>query len=276
MDESVAVAKPKGRPLSAVQSMSLLAVVTLVYVPLRILMESLDTASTLYYLAYLYGTGLQVLFAIVILAVAVHIGTRQSVGKQWLLLGLGVTMYAIGDVIWTILELFMGKSPYPSLADVFYVAEYAFFLAAIVLAIRSYRGLVKVGRPTLVALAVAILGLGFVYVLLLRPYIFPGAAELGVLGVIVSTLYPVADVVLMLAPAVALALVVAQLGAGKLARPWWVVVGGALAYALTDSLYSYADWAGTGLTATMDMGWIFANMLFAMASLVALRIYAEQ
>ncbi|MRR12011.1 hypothetical protein EG835_05975 [bacterium] len=252
--------------------MMLLAALTLAYLPLRLLMDT-EVSTALYNAFYMYGTALQVLFAAVILFVAFSVGVSQSVGRQWLLLGVGVAMFALGDIAWTAFELFLGIDPYPSIADVFYTAEYVFFLAAIVLAVRAYSGLVKIKRPVLVGAVVAVVGTAVVYLLLLRPYIFADSTGL---ELIVSTLYPVGDVVLMLAPAVTLALVVAQLGAGRLARPWWVVVAGALVFAFADSFYSYADWAGTGLTAAMDMGWLVANMLFAMAALVARRVFSIQ
>jgi hypothetical protein len=145
-----------------------------------------------------------------------------------------------------------------------------FFLAAIVLAVRAYAGLVPIKRPLLLGGAVAVLAAIAVYVFLLQPYIFPGTAGL---ERVVSTLYPMGDVVLMLGPAITLALVVSQLGAGRLARPWWFVVLGALVFAFADSFYSYADWAGTGLTPAMDMGWLVANLLFAVGALVARDTY---
>jgi hypothetical protein len=89
----------------------------------------------------------------------------------------------------------------------------------------------------------------------------------------VSIVYPVGDIVLMLAPAVSLALVVRQLGSGRLARPWWAVVAGAAVFALIDSLFNYAEWAGTGLTWWMDIGYVVANLLFAVAALVAKDAY---
>lgn len=254
---------------AALWPIALLVVLTLAYLPLRLLMDT-DISTGLYNAFYMYGTGLQVLFAAVVLFVAFSVGISESVGRQWLLIGLGVAMFAVGDILWTTFELFLGIDPYPSVADIFYTAEYIFFLAAIALAIRSYSGLVKTGRPVMIGAVVALVATGLVYVLLLKPYIF---ADSSGLELVVSTLYPVGDVVFMLAPAVSLALVVAQLGAGRLARPWWFVVAGALVFAFADSFYAYADWAGTGLTPAMDMGWLVANMLFAVAALVARRVF---
>ncbi|HAL29599.1 MAG TPA: hypothetical protein DCP20_02640 [Coriobacteriia bacterium] len=227
-----------------------------------------------YAASYWFGTLLQVLFAVIVITVAVRIGTRQSVGKQWLLIGLGVASFAAGDIIWTIIELHLGKDPYPSLADPFYVLQYGFFLAAVVLAIRSYRQLTPIRTPVIIAGIVTLLVSAAVYAGLLAPYIFPaGTAELGFWGLVVSTLYPLGDVFFMFGPALALALVIRQLGAGRLGWPWWVVALGAFVFAVTDAGYSYADWAGIGLTSTLEMGWIAANLIFAIAALVARDVY---
>ena len=260
--------------LSTLLPIWILVVLSLLYLPLRYLMDMEWVSDAVYNTAYLYGTVLQIVLAASIVAVAVTIGMKQSVGRQWLLVGLGVALYAAGDIAWTLFDLFLGIDPYPSIADVFYTAEYVFFFAAIVLAIRAYSGLVKTRTPMLVGTVVAVVGITLVYFALLAPYIFPaGVEELGFWGLVVSSIYPVADIALMLAPAIALALVVRQLGAGRLARPWWLVVVGALVFALVDSLFVYAEWAGTGLTPVMDMGYVLANLLFACAALVAKDAY---
>lgn len=246
-----------------------LAALTLAYLPLRLLMDG-DISTGLYNAFYIYGTALMIVFALTIIIVAARVGLNESVGRQWMLIGAGVASFAIGDILWTIFELYLGIDPFPSAADFFYVLEYAFFLAAIVLAIRAYSGLVQTRIPAVVGALVAVVGIGVMYFVLLRPYIFPDTSGL---ELVVSTLYPVGDVAFMLAPAVSLALVVRQLGAGRLAWPWWIVVAGALVFALTDGYYSYADWAGLGVTAALDMGWLVANLLFACAALVARRVF---
>lgn len=246
-----------------------LAVLTLAYLPLRLLMDT-DISVALYNAFYIYSTVLMAVFATAIIIVAARVGLHESVGRQWMLIGAGVASFAVGDILWTIFELYLDIDPFPSAADFFYVAEYVFFLAAIVLAIRAYSGLVKTRIPALVGALVAVAGIAATYFVLLKPYVFPDTSGL---ELVVSTLYPVGDVALMLAPAISLALVVRQLGAGRLAWPWWIVVAGALVFALTDGFYSYADWAGIGVTAALDMGWLAANLLFACAALVAWRTF---
>ena len=172
-------------------------------------------------------------------------------------MGVAVAVYAIGDWAWTYLDLVMGVYPYPSVADLFYTLEYAFFLAAIFLAIRSYRAIVDIKMPVIIGAIVGVVGIGLSYYFVLGPYILPaGPDELSAMGKFVGVLYSVGDIVFMLAPAIALALTVSKLGKGRFAWPWWIVVVGALLFALTDTWFTYADWAGDGGTALMDMGWI--------------------
>ena len=234
-----------------------------------------DTVSDAAYATwYWFGTGLQVLLAVILVGVALRIGVRESVGRQWLLVGLGVVMYAIGDIVWTVLDLHLGIDPYPSIADIFYTLEYAFFLAGLAFAIYSYRALVTLRGPLIGGAIVSVAAAGVLYAVLLGPFILPaGVEELGFWGFIVSTLYPVGDVFFMIAPAVTLALVIRQLGAGRLAWPWWIVVVGAFVFAIADSLYSYVDWSGVGSNPFIDMGWIVANLLFVIAALVARDVY---
>lgn len=227
-----------------------------------------------YTASYWLGTLMQVLFAVVIISTALRIGIDQGVGKQWLLVGLGVAAFAVGDVVWTVLDLHMGLSPYPSLADPFYVLQYGLFLAAIVLAIRSYSHLTTVRTPIVIAGVVGLILSGVVYAALLGPFIFPaGTAELGFWGLVLGTLYPLGDVFFMLVPALALALIIRQLGAGRLGWPWWVVAVGAAVFAVTDTVYAFADWSGSGLTAALDIGWLIAHLTFALAVLLARDVY---
>jgi len=223
---------------------------------------------------YVFGILLQPLCAAIALWAALRIGWSQPVGRQWTLIAIGIAMFAIGDIVWAVIELGMGLDPYPSIADFFYPLEYVFFLAAIVLAIRSYAGLVKTKVPVIAGALVSLAGIAVVYFALLKPYIFPATPEeLDFAGKLVSTLYPVGDIVFMFGPAITLALVIRQLGAGRFAWPWWIVVVGALIFAVTDSFYAYADWSGLGLTPAMDLGWIATHMLFAVAVLVARDVY---
>lgn len=264
------------RALSAGTMLSGGALIALVglFALLSVQMYAETLSDAAYAASYWFGTSLQILFALVIIFVALRIGWGQHVGKQWFFVGLGVAAYAAGDIAWTILDLHLGLDPYPSVADLFYTLEYAFFFIAMVLAVRSYRSITDLRTPVIIGAVISVVAAAAMYFLLLKPYIFAaGVEELGTWGLVVSTLYPLGDVFFMLGPAMTLAIVIMRLGAGRLAWPWWIVVVGALVFSMADSLYSYADWSGAGSSTLLEMGWMSANLLFALAALVARDVY---
>ena len=56
----------------------------------------------------------------------------RSCGPAGCLIGLALTAYLIGDVVWTGYEA-AGASPYPSVADGFYLAFYPLMLSGLLL-----------------------------------------------------------------------------------------------------------------------------------------------
>src|ERR1044071_9234670 len=57
-----------------------------------------------------------------------HVAAQKSLSIQlrraWFLLGMSFLMFLIGNLVWAYLELVLKVEPFPSVADVFYVAFY--------------------------------------------------------------------------------------------------------------------------------------------------------
>lgn len=217
------------------------------------------------------------LASVVILRSAVRLGAGTSVGRPWLLIGLGAVSYAIGDLVWAILELVMKvEVPYPGLPDLFYLLEYPLFAAGILMAGVAYRGLVPMRRPVVIA---SLTGAGLsavVYFGLLQPFIL-SVGDLSRGERALSTLYPLGDVALMVAPAVFVIAVVAQLGGGRLAWPWWAVGVGAVIIAFTDTAYAWLsayDLYQSG--AFIDYGWGIGHAFVMLGALIARDLAAPQ
>ena len=229
-----------------------------------------------YNVAYWFGNALNILLTVLTIGAAVRVGLHENVGKIWLLVGLAVAAYTVGDIVWTIIELHLGRDPYPGVSDVFYTLEYVFLFWAMLRAICSYRGLVSLRTPGIISSLLGLVGVAIIYTQLLAKYIFPSAGELGFWSTVVNTFYPVGDVVLMLVPAIMLALVIRQLGAGRLGWPWWIVVASSFVLAVSDTAYSHRDWAGLPSTSLLDSGWVVSLALLAIASLVARDVYRSR
>ena len=56
-------------------------------------------------------------------------GLRMQIA--WFLIFIAFSFYAIGDIIWAILELGFNQNPFPSVADVFYLIFYPLFAIGI-------------------------------------------------------------------------------------------------------------------------------------------------
>ncbi|MEV4348228.1 bifunctional diguanylate cyclase/phosphodiesterase [Actinoplanes sp. NPDC049596] len=117
---------------------------------------------------------------------------RPARPAMWYLFAAGQLMFVIGDVIWEIYEYVLHLSPYPSPADIFYLACYPLLAAGLVLLVRERHGRDLAG---LIDAAILATGVGLVFgVFVLHPI----AAEAGsVLERLIGTAYPAADVLLL-------------------------------------------------------------------------------
>ncbi|WP_433307066.1 putative bifunctional diguanylate cyclase/phosphodiesterase [Actinoplanes sp. CA-030573] len=122
-------------------------------------------------------------------AVRLHRPPRPA---MWYLFAFGQLASTAGDVLWVYYQFVLDQNPYPSLADVFYLASYPLNAAGLVLLVRR-RGR---GASGLVEAAIAAVGLGLAFwVFVLHPV----AADSGstMLERLIGTTYPAVDVLLL-------------------------------------------------------------------------------
>lgn len=199
---------------------------------------------------------------------------KGMVRDQWMMFGLGMLSVGVGNVIFIALYLASGTDPYPSIADAFTLAGYALFAVGLFKAIRAYRGLLNVRQPMLIAAGVSAAVMTLVYFAVIGPYvIFAEDHSMSFALRFFNTLYPMLDVFILLMPAITLGLLVSRLGAGRVAWPWWFVVGSASILAVVDTVFAYAGYTGLGRTPIIDAGYALAPLALGFASLVARDIY---
>lgn len=204
------------------------------------------TASLIYVLITAYAAG----------AIALPLWRRTGIFRPtaWGLVSGAVGLAAIGHGIWYGLDL-AGLEPFPSPADIFYLAVYPLFMI----------GLWQLGRDgkpgegafsdaLMVGISAAVLG----WALLIAPYIYD--PELSLLQLLIATAYPVAD--LLLIPLL-LRLVFLN---GTRIKAHLLLLLGVLAYLTADLLYAHGTSTGWyeagGLT---DALWLVAYALFVAA-----------
>jgi diguanylate cyclase len=118
---------------------------------------------------------------------------RPARAGLWFWFAAGQVTSVIGDVIWEVYEYVRHEEPFPSAADVFYLAMYPLLVVGLLRLTRDGRGRDLAG---LIDAAIVATGLGLVFwVFVLQPIAVGGTGT--PLERLITTAYPVADVLLL-------------------------------------------------------------------------------
>jgi diguanylate cyclase (GGDEF)-like protein len=177
----------------------------------------------------------------------------------WILMGLAVGAWGVGDTIWTFTVVDNPKAPYPSLADAFYLAVYPPAYVAIFLLLRSRIGNLRSSLwldGIMGGLAVAALGTAVVFEAVLHATGGSPAA------VATNLAYPLADLTLIALVVWALAMTGWRPG-----RTWGFIAAGLLVFSVSDCLYLYETSVGTYVHGSVtDLGWLAGAVLLGWAA----------
>lgn len=178
--------------------------------------------------------------------------------RAWRLLALGLVAWVVGDALWTLLERGLGVEPFPSVADVAYVASYPLLAAGLVRAFPAPRG----RRPTWLLDAVLVTSgaLLVLWLAVLEPTLSTWAAD--PLGTAVGAAYPVGDAVLLVL------LARAATAAGTRPPALRLSTWGVLAILLADELFLLAPgWPALDARVhLLDSLWLAGYVLLAAAA----------
>ncbi|HMD89815.1 MAG TPA: EAL domain-containing protein [Anaerolineaceae bacterium] len=212
-------------------------------------------------------------------ASGLYYGARASfsvskrTGLAWTILALSVLFFAIGDTVWGILEVGLGQTPFPSIADYFYVVFYPLFLVGILIlptAQLTSREWVKRSLDLAIVLLAAVL---VFWNLLLGP-IHNASFTTSVLAQVLSLSYPVGDFLLLWATL----LLIYYQSKNRLASSTLLLAIGATIMVITDCTFAYENLNG-GYTSggILDFGWVVAFLTFGLAGMLqAGSIYSEE
>jgi signal transduction histidine kinase len=120
---------------------------------------------------------------------------RPTVARAWLAIAAGIFLWFVGDLVWGLYEL-VGRDPFPSVADLFYIAGYPLIAAG--LGYAAWRRGRLVGLETgalLDALLVAVLASLLAWIYLIDPILDDTTLTGG--EKLVSIAYPLGDVLLV-------------------------------------------------------------------------------
>jgi signal transduction histidine kinase len=185
---------------------------------------------------------------------------RPARRAPWVLFAAGLFTFTVGDMMWTYYEVVRETAPWPSAADVFYLAGYPLFCAGLMMLIRSRRIRGR-DRGALIDAIIVTTSLGVLsWIFLIAPY--ANDPSLSLLERVVSVAYPLMDV-LLLAVAVRL-----MFSPGAREPSYIFLMAGLVSYLVADAVYTLLAYEGTYVTGhAVDAGWLAAAAVFAAAAL---------
>jgi two-component system cell cycle response regulator len=188
-------------------------------------------------------------------AVARH---RRERGA-WALIGVGLLLWAGGDLVWTLWLNNLDDPPYPSLADALYLGNYLAIYVGILLLLRAR---VRPMRPaqwldgTVGGLAAAAVVAALVFPAL------AGLTEGDTFDVAFNLAYPVGDVLQL-----TLVILAFGLNRWRVDRSWLLLGLGQIANVIADCLFSYQEAVGTYVPGSwVDTLWPLGIALTAAAA----------
>jgi diguanylate cyclase (GGDEF)-like protein len=198
--------------------------------------------------------GLELLGALGCLARAAFVRAERS---AWLFIGAALLATTCGDILYDF--WYSGNPPYPSAADVGYLAFYPLIYVGIVLLLRR-RVSTFSASLWLDGLAAATAAGALASAVLVE--VIVSATQGSPLVVVTNISYPIGDVLLL-----ALIVFVFSVTRWQPGRAWTLIAAGLLLNAVGDAVYLYQTAAGTYTEGTyLDLVWPLSLVLVALAA----------
>jgi signal transduction histidine kinase len=181
--------------------------------------------------------------------------------RGWWLITLGALSYLIGEILWSVYELLLGISPFPSLADLAYLGFFPLILAGI---LRFARPLESRIERILFWLDLSVIAIGVATLVWYFPLSAITRVQYDSFPELALTLaYPVGDTVLL----VGLAVWLLQPRGARSTAPMAWLIGGMLAFLFADLRFAQESaldvYAVGGFT---DAFYLLGTLMMAMAA----------
>jgi diguanylate cyclase (GGDEF)-like protein len=186
--------------------------------------------------------------------------TTTTFRSSWRILALGLALYGIGNIYWTIFIRPMSTPPFPSVADGFWLSFYICAFVALLLVVREIADRLPlslwldgiVGGLAVAAIAAAIVGP------VLKAVHANGDSTAAVLTTVA---YPLLDVLLLLVVTALLALFHWRPPAGL-----WFLAGGLALFSVADVVYLFLVAHNSYMPGGLDDSlWVLATAVMALA-----------
>jgi len=195
-----------------------------------------------------------------------YFGSRLS--KIWLCFTLGMFLWFLGEVGWAVYTMVLGiEIPYPSIADVFWLAGYVPLFIALLLYIELFQP--AISTKMFFAAAVIVAG---VSVAAFPPLMLPVLAETSEQDVVtlgISLAYPSLDIALFLEAIIGLLVFTFSRLKGRIGGAWRFMNAAILTTVVADMAFSYTTMEGTYYNGhPLELLFHLSYLLFALAFFV--------
>jgi len=188
-------------------------------------------------------------------------GTRARFA--WTMLFIAELSFTLGDIIWAVIEVWLHQRPFPSIADLFYIACYPFAIIGILsLPVRSFTSGERLKIFLDMGIVIIAASLGF-WALIIGPAIALNKSD--PITIIISLIHPVLDLLLIFA---LLELLFRWISADDW-KPVSVFVFGMMVWIVADLIYVPQFIAGTYLSGGLsDIGSVATYLLIGLAGVI--------
>ena len=190
-----------------------------------------------------------------------HHAQQKQMTRFWTLLACAAACWTLAEVIWAVYDLILSEDiPVPSWADVGYLGAIPLAVAALLSHPAARATGTRKARTVFDGLVVAGALLFLSWTVVLGP--LWRHTDLSTAGGLVSLAYPFGDVVIVF-----FILLVVRGMTGEDRVSLWCLLGGLLAMAVSDSLYTYLTEVQTYATGSaIDTGWVVAYLGIALSA----------
>ena len=194
-----------------------------------------------------------------------------KVGKVWLFLGLGLLLKTIGEFLFSYFLLFTDIPPFPSIADIFFLAAYPFWYIAFYIQIKLISVKLTKGEKIIVfSVFITLCILTFITAIILPTFELYPLSSLDIFLLVLGASYPLCDLVLL----ISILILITKLRKGKMEIAWILILSGFLIYLVANIIFSWA-WVVvqivTGYTVTSLLQSI-AHILFLNGALTVISL----
>ena len=187
-------------------------------------------------------------------------------GKAWLfLLGTSVSWF-IAETTWTIYELVYDKNPFPSIADVFYIAGYPLMLGFLIYYLKPVRKAITKKMMLSAIMISATIAIPSMYMA------YSPEPDVTVLENALATSYPILDSIIFIPAIIGIALFFR----GEVNFTWSLICTGILCFAIGDIGFQYATFTNTYYTGhPADIVLMWSYILFSFGVYDHVRIFRK-